>query len=54
MPIEQASAPLEQAVDGLIKALERAHTQNLEGLTLRDLILQTEALRQASKPAADA
>jgi membrane protein len=54
MPLESSSAPLEQAMSGIVVAIEQATTQTLQGLTLRDLILQTQALREASRPGPDA
>jgi membrane protein len=53
MPAEPTTIPLEQATDELFSAVELASTQTLQGLTLRDLILQTEALKQARKSRSD-
>ncbi|MGD8589694.1 MAG: hypothetical protein PVG22_12780, partial [Chromatiales bacterium] len=54
IPIEQTAAPFEQAMDQVFNALEQATTQRLQGLTLRDLILQTELLQQSIRAAPDA
>jgi len=47
LPLEQADAPLERALGGLFSALEGARTETLQGLTLRDLMLQSEALERS-------
>jgi hypothetical protein len=49
MPTAQSRISLEQAMEGVFSAVEQASSQALQGLTLRDLILQTEALPQSGK-----
>jgi hypothetical protein len=41
-------------MSGIVVAIEQATTQTLQGLTLRDLVLQTQALRDAREPGPDA
>jgi membrane protein len=49
MPTAQSRISLEQAMEGVFSAVEQASSQALQGLTLRDLILQTEALPPSNK-----
>ena len=53
MLVTQPDVPLEQAMEAVFSAVEQAGSRTLQGLTLRDLILQTEALPQGNKSAAD-